>query len=145
MDVQCLIRKRIWEMDCRSLEAVIAASFEWRELADLMKRNFPHCSGNENVLEVRVYSLIHQCCHSENPISLHIEELLDYRYQRVIETMTRLDLCEIGRWILSYDFEKKSVLGGIIWALGVDSRKGFDCLRRHFHQRLQVHSIRKLL
>ncbi len=145
MNAQCLIRKRIWEMDCRSLEAVIAASFEWRELADLMKRKFPHCSGNENVLEVQVYSLIHQCCHSENLISLHIEELLDYRYQRVIETMTRLDLCEVGRWILSYDFEKKSVLGGIIWALGADSRKGFDCLRRHFHQRLQVHSIRKLL
>ncbi len=67
MKPQCLERKRIWEVDCRSMEAVIAASFEWRELADLIKDYLPHCSTNENVLETQVYGLIHQCCHSENP------------------------------------------------------------------------------
>lgn len=145
MKPQCLERKRIWEIDCRSMEAVIAASFEWRELADLIKNHLPHCSRNENVLEVQVYGLIHQCCHSENPISLQVEDLLNYRYQRFIETMTRLDPCEVGRWILSYNFGKKSALGGMIWALGSDSREGFDCFRRHFHQRLQVYSIQQLL
>ncbi len=145
MKPQCLERKRIWEVDCRSMETVIAASFEWRELADLIKNRLLHCSTSENVLETQVYGLIHQCCHSENPVSLHIEELLNYRYQRFIETMARLYPCEVGRWILSYDFEKKSALGGMLWALGSDSREGFDCLRRHFHQCLQVYSIRKLL
>lgn len=145
MKSQCMERKRIWEVDCRSMEAVIAASFEWRELANLIKEYLPHCSKDENVLEIQTYGLIHQCCHSENPIALHIESQLDYRYQRFIETMARLDSCEVSRWIMSYDFGKKSGLGGMIWALGSDSREGFDCLRRHFHQRLQIHSIRKLL
>jgi hypothetical protein len=145
MDVKFSTRKRIWEIDCRSMETVIAASFEWRELANLVKDYLPHCSTNENILEIQAYGLIHQCCHSENPVSLHIEELLNYRYQRFIETVTRLDPYEAGRWIMSYDFEKKSGLGGMVWALGSDAREGFDCLRRHFHQRLQVYSIRKLL
>lgn len=62
-----------------------------------------------------------------------------------IETVVCLDPYEVGRWVLSYDFGKKTALGGMIWALGSDSREGFDCLRRRFHQRLQVYSIRRLL
>ena len=145
LSVQSSIRKRIWEVDCRSMETVIAASFEWRELADLIKDYLPHCSNEGRILESQVYGLIHQCCHSQNPISLYVESHLDYRYQRFIETVTRLDICETGRWIMAYDFEKKQGLGGIIWALGSDEREGFDCVRRHFHQHLQVYSIRKLL
>ena len=34
MDAKCLTRKRIWEIDCLSLDAAIAASFEFFDKGD---------------------------------------------------------------------------------------------------------------
>lgn len=145
MKSQCMERKRIWEVDCRSMEVVIVASFEWRELFDVLKGSFRSCSSDENVLETQMYAWVHQCCHSDNSTSRKLEFLLNYRYQRFIEAVSQMDSPEVLQWILSYSFGKKPGLGGMIWALGSDAREGFDCIRHHFHQRLQIYSIRKLL
>ncbi|MBI3999759.1 MAG: hypothetical protein HY351_04010 [Candidatus Omnitrophica bacterium] len=145
MKSQLTGRKRIWKVDCRSLEIVIAASFEWRELFDVLKGSFRTCSSNENVLETQMYALVHQCCHSNNSASRKLEFLLNYRYQRFIEAVCQMDPSEVLQWVLSYSFGKKPGLAGITWAIGSDAREGFDCIRRHFHQRLQIYSVRKLL
>lgn len=145
MKTQLMERKRIWEVDCRSLEIVIAASFEWRELFDVLKGSFRSCSSNESILETQMYALVHQCCHSNNSASRKLEFLLHYRYQRFIEAVSQMEPSEVLQWVLSYSFGKKLGLGGVMWALGSDAREGFDCIRRHFQQRLQTYSIRKLL
>ena len=145
MKSQLMERKRIWEVDCRSLEIVITASFEWRELFDVLRGTVRSCSSNENVLETRTYALVHQCCHSDNPASRNLEFLLNFRHQRFIEAVSQMDPPEILQWVLSYSFGKKLGLGGVMWALGSDTREGFDCILRHFQQRLQIYSVRKLL
>ncbi len=37
MKMESLVRKRIWEVDCLSLDAALAASFDWKELSNLLK------------------------------------------------------------------------------------------------------------
>ncbi len=143
-DPKCRTRKRIWEIDCQSVDASIAASFDWKELVNLLESAGHKFSENlsENLFEIHTQGIIHHYCHSENALSLKIEHFLTDWHQEEIKQISTMRIEEVMNLILNIQFENKN-LGGLFWAIGGDPRKDFDCLRRRFHQRFQIVSIRK--
>lgn len=146
MNVKCLARKRIWEVDCWSLDAAIAASFDWRELVNMLQGHGHSFNLNkpDSILELRAHGLIHEYCHSENDISIRIEQLLNNWHNHLIEFLDGLSPSEAAEYTLLSDWSDKSVCAGMFWALGSDPREGFDCIRRRFHQRFHIVSVRRL-
>ena len=146
MNTKCLVRKRIWEVDCWSLDAAVAASFEWRDLINILQGNGHQFDLNksEALLELRAQCMIHEHCHSENPVSLRIENLLNEWNKKTIELFDRWDLSKISEYVLTVSLKDKSLHAGLFWALGSDARESFDCIRRRFHQRFQLFSVRNL-
>lgn len=145
MQTNCMMRKRIWEVDCWSLDAAIAASFDWRELINRLQGH-GHAFDlrkPEALLELRAQGLIHEYCHSENEISLRIESLLNDWHERTILTFADWSPSQVAGYALTASLEKKETYGALFWALGSDSREGFDCIRRRFHQRFQIATIRR--
>ena len=138
-----VMRKRIWEVDCVSMDSVIAATFDWRELVNILEGSGHRLDKTqpEVILEMQTQCLIHQHCHSENEISICIERLLNQWYASTLEKYSQCDISEVLNELMKLSMGDK--LGGIFWALGTDPRASFDCLRRKFHQRIQVLSIRR--
>jgi hypothetical protein len=147
MKTECLIRKRIWEVDCLSLDAALAGSFDWRELANFIQGAgvFIDEKLPDAIKEINCQNIIHQYCHEPNDISLNIENLLNRWHTKIIDAFSIMTVKEAHQHIMTISFEKNKDMGGLFWALGSDPRDGFCCLRRHFHQRVQIYSIRKLL
>ncbi len=146
MKVDCSTRKRIWEVDCWSLDAAIAGSFDWRDLINILQG-----SGHvfdlrrpEYLLESQAHTLIHECCHSENPVSIRIESLLNEWHKKAITQLDSKTPAEVVQYALALSWKKRASYAGMFWALGSDSREGFDCIRRRFQQRFQISSIRRL-
>jgi hypothetical protein len=146
MNVDCLIRKRIWEVDCMSLDTAVAASFDWRELVNILQGSghVLDLQRSESHLEFQAHSLIHECCHSENSISVRIEGLLNEWHKKAIAQIEHRTPAEVAEYVLGAGWKKKSSYAGLFWALGSDSREGCDCIRRRFHQRFQIFSARRL-
>lgn len=137
-------RKRIWEVDCASLDAALAASFDWRELANLLRACGIELDAGqpEDVLEMQAQNAVHRRCHDANEISLKIEQLLNLWHAQTIREIDALE----ARSIL-FDLPPRMGScevspGGVFWALGTDNREGFDCLRRHFYQRIMMRMAR---
>ncbi len=138
------LRKRIWEVDCWSLDAAIAASFDWRDLVNMLQgqESGAALTADESLLELQAQCLIHECCHSENDISVRVENLLNAWHQTIIRQLACKSPCQIAECIFTMPFERREAYGGLCWALGSDPRAGLDCLCRRLHQRFQVFSIR---
>lgn len=141
-----LIRKRIWEVDCMSLDAAIAASFDWRDLINILQGNGHTIDLRrpESHLEFQAQCLIHECCHSENAVSLRIESLLNDWHRKAITQLDHRTPAEVVEYVLTVSWKKRNSYAGLFWALGSDPRDGFDCIRRRFHQRFQIFSARRL-
>ena len=145
MDIRCVTRKRIWEVDCWSLDAALAASFEWRDFANLL-HSHGHAldlSKPEALIELRAQCLVHECCHSENPVSLRLENLMNDWHRKMLDFFDRRTPSEVVEFVLTVDLGKQVSTGALFWALGSDARDGFDCIRRRFHQRFQIFSARR--
>lgn len=146
MEPQCLAQKRIWEVDCLSMDAALAASFDWRDLLNILHGMGIALSakGPEWKVEMQVHNKIHQYCHGENSVSLCIEGLLNALHQKTLRQWSGILVEEIAELALSFDLRKPK-LGAVFWAVATDSRPGLDCIRRQFHQRYQIASIRTIL
>lgn len=141
-----LQRKRIWEVDCISLDASLAASFDWRELANILQTEDVVLAPEqpEEALEMQVQHALHQRCHEANDLSLKIERLLNQWHEKAILKLAEMDASEILFYAPASAQRNELSWGGVFWALGTDNRTGFDCLRRHFFQRLQIRMIRNM-
>lgn len=145
MKVNCLTRKRIWEVDCLSLDAAIAASFDWRDLINMLQGH-GHAfdlSKSDTILELQAQCLIHEYSHSENPISLRLENLLNDWHEQTIQLFAEWDPAKVAEHVLTTPLSEVKSYAASFWALGSDSREGFDCIRRRFHQKFQVFSVRR--
>ena len=145
MNVECLTRKRIWEVDCWSLDAAIAASFDWRELINMLqaKGHAFDLAKPDAVLELRAQCLIHEYCHSENEVSLRLENLLNDWHDKTVRQFSGWSPSQVAEHVLTVSLSGEKTYGALFWALGSDSRNGFDCIRRRFHQRFQLFSVRR--
>lgn len=139
-------RKRIWEVDCLSMDAVLAVSFEWRDLANILQGHGVDVSmkGPEDAAAMQVHNLVHRYCHSDNDISLTVESVLNLLHQHTMEQISHLDTQEVMDLALHFNLSNTKRLGGIFWAIGTEGRKEFECIRRRFHQRFQILALRDL-
>lgn len=146
LQTKCGIRKRIWEVDCLSMDAALAAAFDWQDLANLAASAGIRNPQNDSPawLEMQAQSIIHHHCHSENDLSLRIETLLNQWYSGWIQQTAQCEPQELMSLILNAEFRQKKEMAGMAWALGSDPRTGLDCLRRKLHQRFQIVSLRRL-
>jgi len=140
------IRKRIWEVDCLSMDAAIAAAFDWQDLANLMASSGINSPQTDSAawLEMRAQSMVHHYCHSENELSLRIEALLNQWFSAGIQTTAFCEPQELMDLILNLGFSEKKEMAEMAWALGSDPRPELDCIRRKLHQRYQIISLRRL-
>lgn len=141
-----LQRKRIWEVDCVSLDAALAASFDWQDLANMLEAHGGSLNHQqpEEVLELQAQNGIHQKCHDPNDVSLKIEQLLNQWHEDAIEQVNAMEMRDILFLLPAWAEKNEISWGGAFWALGTDAREGLNCLRRHFFQRLQIRSVRNM-
>ena len=146
MNTKCLIRKRIWEVDCLSLDATLAAAFDWKELSNLMKTHgiaIDHLIP-DHILEMQVQNAVHRECHNENSLSCAIEALFYRLYEDLVSQSESMSYCQIHAIVSNIDFANPGRLAGLFWALGSDPREELECVRRFLHQRSQVALLRKV-
>lgn len=146
LETQHRLRKRIWEVDCLSMDAAIAAAFDWRDLVNLVTSSgfaFRTDKAQEQ-LELEVQSVVHHYCHSENALSLRIETLLNQWFEASIGKIASLTPGELMRQILNSGFTQRREMAAAAWALGSDGRSELDCIRRKLHQRFQIVALRRL-
>lgn len=136
--------KRIWEVDCVSLDAALAGSFDWRELANMLHDFGYRLNPNleEPKIEIQTQSLVHQSCHDENALSLKIENFLDRIHHIWIESVFNWSTSQCKDFAMTFKWQDKKELAGIFWAFAVDKRDHMECIRRLLHQRYQMVSIR---
>lgn len=140
-------RKRIWEVDCISMDGALSGSFDWRELANFLEgagRPQPIAEEPEALTDLNVQGLVHQYCHSENPLSVHLERLLNCWHEDTIACISFCDKEDLMRLVLGYPFSDRLQTAALCWALGTDPRPEADCIRRRFHQRFQMIFLRRL-
>lgn len=147
INTECLTRKRIWDVDCLSLDAALAASFEWRDLMNILQGHGEIIDFDkpEAALEMQAQCRTHEFCHSENKISLGIEKLLNDWHKNSLQTFSAWSPSKVAEYVLSASWNNMGSVSGIFWALGSDSREGFSCICRRFHQRFQIHSVRQVV
>ncbi len=145
LKTKCLVRKRIWEVDCLSIDSVLAASFDWKELSNLLESHgftVDH-SLPDHILEMQIQNVVHRECHEENTLSCTIEALLNRLYADLVLQSEGMSHCQLRMIASNVDFGNPSRLGGLYWALGSDPRDEMECARRFLHQRSQVTLLRK--
>jgi len=142
--VRPMVRKRVWDVDCLSMDAALSSTFESREIINYLSEaaNYLDLGLPESSLEVQAHLLIHHYCHSENPISLKIETLLNLCHDKVLAGWERKAVEDIQREIFRLNWEEKRDRAGFIWALAVDPRDEVSGMRRVFYLRHQLQSFR---
>lgn len=146
MKRECKIRKRIWEVDCVSLDAVFATAFDWKELVNLLQNHRISVRTDlpDHVIEMQVQHTVHRMCHNENSLSCAVENILNRLYEGLMEQISNLNACQAHTLISNVDFANAKKLGGLFWAMGSDPRKEMEGSRRYLHQRSQITLLRKL-
>jgi len=138
--------RRIWNLDCLTVDLVLAGSFEWRELANLLTgAGLKLCERKLDCQDsLYVFQIAHQVCHSENKLSVALENLISVRYREWIEFVRESESEQVYEYACGFKFEKKSKTCGLIWALATDLREPFVQLVRKLHQRFQMEQIARL-
>ncbi len=146
VEIQYQTRKRIWEVDCLSMDTAIAAAFDWQDLVNLIVSSGYAFQTDKPaaVLEMEAQSVIHHHCHSENDLALKVETLLNQWFENWIVRSAGLPPQELMQTILNSDFNRRKEMAGMAWALGTDARSEMSCMRRKLHQRFQVVTLRRL-
>lgn len=140
-------RKRIWEVDCTSVDLALAGSFDWKELSnflDLADKDLSLERVPESFAELDIQGRIHHLCHSCNPVSARLENLLNEFYKETLANVAALTQESLAQMLLGYPFSHKRTTAALCWALGTDPRAEVDCARRRFYQRFQVTMLRRL-
>ncbi len=137
------VRKNIWEMDCLSLTTILAGALDWKELANFLsglsaaeavqlpnQSCFSHCEE-----KIRVYSIAHQLCHSQNPVSERLQAYFVAQYENEIAQVDSLEIPELCHFTKQEKLEEIKNIFGFIWALATDQREKVDPVRVFFLHR----------
>jgi hypothetical protein len=121
-------RKRIWELNCFGLDAVLCTSFDPDELLSLDESMRERCDipdhpGLMIPKSLIVYGVAHKACHSDNPVSRKIEKRLDAMYERIVDESGRMDQIDVLVNCYQASEEARDDLAGCLWTVLTDSRK----------------------
>jgi len=121
-------RKRIWELNCFGLDAVLASSFDPDELLSLdesmrARCNIPDHPGVMVPKALIVYGVAHKACHSDNPVSRKIEKRLDAMYERMLDESGRKEQIDVLVTCYEASEEAREDLAGCLWSVLTDPRQ----------------------
>jgi hypothetical protein len=142
-----MARRRIWQVGCIGIDAVLSTSFDADELV-MIDREFeqvyaiPDHPGVKVPHELLVYGMAHRACHSDNPTSERIEKRLNAMHARVIEEFERGDKTDVLENCYLAASEYHGNLAGCAWAMLTDPRPE---LRQHDLFWVQGLLVRSLL
>jgi len=136
MNVYEICWKPIWKVDCRSLIAVLATSFDRKEIADLSGR-VPSRG--------QAMAWAHAHCHSENDFSGRIQNILHKRHGELMEQLAHVSSKDLFRFVSQVEIFKIGRVAALLWALSVDPREGMDCIRTVFLDRLETEALQRMI
>lgn len=116
-------RLEIAKVDCALLDAVLAFTFDPRELANLV--------GNEACACPRgVVSQAHKACHEDAASARRLERVLDRLHSREVQRLEEVGLDAWADEALDDADRTPELLAGRIWALATCDDPGAAALRR---------------
>jgi hypothetical protein len=121
-------RRRIWELNCLGLDAVLCTSFDPDELlsVDESLRSCADIPDHPGVVVPRaliVYGVAHKACHTDNPVSRKLEKRLDAMYGPMLEDSGRMDQIDVLVNCYEASEEAREDLAGCLWSVLTDPRK----------------------
>ena len=139
-------RRRIWELGCFGLDAILTTSFDADELINV-NRGFslaykvPDHPDIKIPHDLIIYGMAHKACHSWNKASEGIEARLNVMHASVIQSLSRansLDALAACYQAAANDHED---LPGFIWAALTDPRDEFCEHGRFFAQGITTRAM----
>lgn len=120
-----MARRRIWELNCFGIDAVLCTSFDPDELLSLdagLRCNIPERPGIVVPTPLIIYGVAHKACHTENPVSRKIERRLDCLHERILRECAGMD--EIDTLVKGYQASEEAGedLAGCLWSILTDPR-----------------------
>jgi hypothetical protein len=120
-------RRRIWEVNCFGLDAVLCTTFDPDELRTLGTEfrsadEIPCLSELKVPPSLIVYGVAHKACHSDNPTSRRIERRLDVLHGQALEAAERSDPVDVLTGCYASVEEAGQELAGCLWAVLTDPR-----------------------
>ncbi len=139
-------RRRLWDLACPGLDAVLSTSFDADELLSIDRRfqsatAIPEHPGLPVSPALLVYAVAHRACHSDNPTSRQIESRLNAMHARLIEALAAREEVHVLATCYAAG-ESREDLAGHLWTLLSDPRPR---LRKHDLFWVQGVMIRALL
>lgn len=121
------VRKTIQEIDCFALDAILAGSFDWRELANRLVssgRKIPLSFENKNVFPHMIYQMTHSACHVDCAFSQGVTEVLNKLHGEAIEWVASAEIADLCHTAQNVQVENEPKIAGFLWALATDPREG---------------------
>ena len=146
-------RRRIWEIGCAGIDAVLWTSFEWDELLNLdtffvrvQNEHTKRALANET-LEQLVFAAAHKMCHFGNPVSNKIQRYLEVMHSKAMEETEQIsvpdDFSECSANV--HGEGKDEDLSGTLWSLLSDSRKRMRSYGMFYVQRVTLKAMKSWL
>ncbi|MBI3856698.1 MAG: hypothetical protein HY293_13505 [Planctomycetes bacterium] len=141
-----MTRRRIWEINCFALDAVLCTSFDADELLSIDSKLRSACEipDHPGVLVPRpliVYGVAHKACHSENPTSCRIEKRLDAMHERALEVAGRADNVDVLTTCYAASEGEVGDLAGCLWSVLTDPRQDLRQQGLFWLQGLMIRSL----
>ena len=142
LEDQAQTRKSIHEIDCLAVDAVLAVSFDWRELANRLSashKKVPHTNVGNVPAPLAIYRMAHAVSHADFGFAQSLTRMLNLRYQAQIQEVEKMSVGSLCGFANQVKMDKPQKLAGLIWATASDSRPGAEKILRYFLHRCLIH------
>jgi hypothetical protein len=139
-------RRRLWEISCFGLDAILCTSFDPDEILALDSSlrtaceipEPPECMVPRSLI---VYGVAHKACHSDNPVSRMIERRLDAMHRRALEETESRDKMDVLANCYAASEEAGEDLAGCLWTVLTDPRSELRQQGLFWVQGLMIRSL----
>lgn len=131
-------RKSIQEMDCFVVDAVLAVSFDWRELANRLNashKKVPRTNVGNVPEPLAIYRMAHAVSHADFGFAQSLTQMLNLKYRAQIEEVDQMSSGSLCAFMNRMSTDKPYRLAGLIWALSSDPRPCVEKIVRYFLHR----------
>ena len=125
-------RRRIWELGCVSINAILWTSFDWEDLLTLDRifvdakndrAQHPH---GEQTFDHLIFTLAHRMCHCENPTSRKIQRRLEVLHANALKQFKGYALTADAHGCLGHACAETEEIPELLWALLTDPRENVN-------------------
>ena len=127
-------RRRIWDLGCVGINAILWTSFDWEDLLTLdrvfvdAKNDRAELPHGEHTLDHLIFTLAHRMCHWENPTSRRIQRRLEILHANAVEQFEGYALMPDVHGCRGHACAKTGEIPELLWALLTDPR---DNVNKH--------------